>query len=123
MTEIDTAESTASAASVDLTTTGPSIVIPRAGVYIFEWGAHVLESGAGGGNAQVLLWDTTANASTGFSGDMDVTTIAGAFMTIHRALWLAATSAHTYRLKYNISNGISVQFSHRYLRATPVRVS
>jgi hypothetical protein len=120
---VATGEATASGTPVDLATTGPQITIPRAGDYDITFGFRVSESGAGGGNAEARVF-VNGTTDTGVVAQEQVTNIVGATFTVSRT-WIPSTRAasDTVRLKYSISNTISVTFADRWLVARPIRVS
>lgn len=122
---VQTIESTASGTFVDLTTVGPAFTLPRAGDWLFEFGAQVINPGnSGNGNATVALYSTAGTTTFGAGAVSNVFAVNGGILTMQEA-WRQASlsSGDLIKLRYNISNALSVSFQNRWLKVTPIRVS
>ncbi len=122
--EVVNGENSTSATYVALTTGGPAIQLARAGDYDVEIGAK---------------FDTNANATTmymsydiGATGAIDADAVLGAGSNVansviassvrpRRKTGLAAAVILT--AKYRTNNVVTVQFTNRWMRITPVRIS
>lgn len=121
--EIATAENTASATYVDLTTPGPSIVVPRAGDYLLKYGCDARKPAVASQSACMapkLGAAATADAERVFL----LTTGAGQDMAgIARAIRRTLAAGDTIKAQYRADGGGASTFVSRWLEVTPVRVS
>lgn len=106
----------------DIATVGPSVVLPRDGVYLCEWGVLMNPQNtalSGYGGSLVCKADNTQVTSTEADG---ISTGGGGWQS-GAASEVVTTTATTHKLRYhNQSNG-SITFGNRWLQMTPVRVS
>ena len=123
LSTVATLEGTTSATYAALTTAGPSIVIPQAGVYAIELGAQFEVSGGSGVAASYMSYDIGATGAV----DAD-----GAFISLAQAAYtLNAVKAQrktltavTLTAKYRrLSGSATARFIDRFMRVTPVRVT
>jgi hypothetical protein len=126
ISEIAAAETTTSTTYAALTTSGPNVVIPRAGDYIVAIGSLHNQAAAGA-------------AMTYHSYDIGATTAVDADATQHDQqaaggnpnrshLWRAKlktglTAGITLTSKYRTTSAISISFEQRAMHVSPVRIS
>jgi hypothetical protein len=117
---VDASQSTASATLVDLATVGPSLTVPRAGIYSVQASCG-LAQGAGGptysAGFQVINTDIVANtmlngAGAGWAGS--------AFGLSYSATVTAGT---TFKMQYFTASAVATSFDHRRLWVWPRLVS
>lgn len=125
---IEAADTTASATPVDLSAVGPSITIPRSGLYILAGGAAIANStnGSGGlvaikrGAAALSVNDMVAQFQVSAASQLNV--IFGPFSREFPASQL--TGGDVYKLQYQIIGAAgTASFSRRWLRLWPMRVA
>lgn len=118
--EVLTKESTGSTVETDLTTVGPSVVLPLAGDYEVGYGAGV--NPAAGAVYAVVTPKFGAAAVVGTDAIVVYTTGGAAELQIAR--WCVRTglgAGITVKLSYRMS-GSTGGFNNRWIMATPVRV-
>lgn len=116
--EVATSEVTSSTSYVALTTAGPSITIPRPGVYVIEVGARMFNTTV---NSDYMSFDIGATAAV----DADAATGGdSANPHAHNAVTQKTIAAASTALvsKYKSATGTAT-FAKRYMRVTPMRVS
>jgi hypothetical protein len=107
-------------AIVDLASLGPSITIPRAGIWDVEWG-FATGNAATSTQAIVPIYDVT-NAAVWSWNALGTPSVAGSYYS-HQSRQMGAVAANTIlRMRYG-SNNSAVDFGNRWMRATPVKVS
>ncbi|MEM3008356.1 MAG: hypothetical protein QXU32_01470 [Nitrososphaerales archaeon] len=120
--EVLAAEATSSTTYTNLTTPGPSITLPRPGVYVVEIGYSITHNGAGVvsymsydiGSTGATDSDAVIGASQGAGGD------AGSYAATRIK---TVSSSLTLTAKYRVSSATSNTFSNRWIRVVPRRVS
>jgi hypothetical protein len=118
--EVTTAETTSSAAYADLATIGPTLVIPRTGVYAMTIGASIYSaSGAGQGQSALKIG---AAVISDFEGIFNITSPAGPGVSVSRTFDRAATIGDVLKMQYRIVGGTSGGFHMRHLRIRPVKI-
>lgn len=113
--EIDTQETTASATYANLLTTGPALVLPFAGDYLFFYGCLAVNSGAG--NVSAISPDFGPGAV-----DADNALVVGqnnASIDRPRVKTIVAAGS-TVTCKYRVTAGTGT-FEKRFLNVTPLR--
>lgn len=122
---VDANESTASLASIDLATFGPSITLPRAGEYLIGSGAYLGHSSGTWGGAFVDLY-SYGYAAMIYSGFLAVNdgSVSGDWRG-HMSRWrrfamVAGQVKHFYRISGSPGPGA---FRDRWLTAIPVRLA
>lgn len=114
--EIDTQETTASVTYANLATSGPAMVVPFIGDYLFTYGCLLVNSGAG--NVSAMSPDLGSGAV-----DADNVLVVGqnnASVSRPRAKTIAA-AATTVTCKYRVTAGTGT-FEKRFLNVLPLRV-
>jgi len=111
----------ASSGAGDLATVGPSVVIPRAGIYFVRWGS---------------LLNTQNSQSGGYAGSV-IATAAGARLSAYEADaaasangWVSAMTEEqitidpplTIKMQYFASTNQAVIFQNRWLSVLPLRI-
>lgn len=122
--EVDTAQTTSSSTYADLATAGPSITIPRAGIYQFRFGAHMSTNP----NIVTAYAGLAINGTVASDNDALILLSAAAVdqkaphaMTRQKTV---ATAGHVAKLLYkNNDNTDTVTFEKRWLEVIPVRVA
>lgn len=123
--EIDAAGAGGSGSYADAGTVGPTITIPRSGVYLFSFGATMQAAQSGDydlyaalkfGSAATSDADSIRTYSVG-SGPSQTIFVSGA-----RTRQKAVTAADVVKVQYKSISGTS-QFTNRWMTVTPVRVS
>lgn len=115
--EVATGEATASAAFVDLATVGPQIILPRAGSYVFSWGAGGFTATA---NTQINL----GLIQSGVGEIVRVVSNIGAgntSMTLSRSTRATMPAAADMRIQY--ACGANTTFDRRWMSVVPTAVS
>jgi hypothetical protein len=117
--EVATSESTAGAFA-DLATVGPSVTVPRAGVYRISFGSHIALGGtATFGIAAVKLGAAaTSDTNRVYSGD----TVANTEQDLSRTLVATLAASDVLKLQYR-STGSGASFANRWISVEPARVS
>ena len=116
--EVLTAESTSSTTFVALTTAGPSLVIPVAGLYVVDLGMSTDQATTTRGLMSYDIGGTGAVDADGVVGF--VTSVVS---TLHLSRAKAKTlTATTLTAKYRVTSATSRAFQDRWMRATPVAV-
>jgi hypothetical protein len=110
----------ASGAMTDLG--GPTITIPRAGVYRVEYGASAVNQAVGAGNFTTHVCQNGAQIWVGAMGFMNVGAT-GYFATVVNAFTPTLAANDVLGLRYSISNAVSCNITTRWIRVTPVRVA
>lgn len=104
-----------------LTTAGPAVTVPRAGVYVVEYGAMVTLGASSSG--AWMSFDIGATGAVDADG-VEVSGAAGTIFALERRILksgLAASTALT--AKYRPSNAVANTFSRRRIEVIPVRVA
>jgi hypothetical protein len=116
--EIITQEGTTSVAYVDLTTVGPSIVVPRAGSYEISFGTLVTASIVNYMFISPKLGAAAAQDNDGILWASPSATVNGASMarTIRRTL----AAGDTVKLQYRVNTASNVNAQNRWLSIKPV---
>lgn len=117
---VDTAESTSSTSYVDLTTTGPTITVPRAGIYEIHFGCDITAAAVTTAYVTVKLGAAAAADTDNF---VNVIAGAGYENTGSRTIRRTLAAGDALKLMYKMSTATSGTFSKRYIRAVPVRVA
>jgi hypothetical protein len=123
--EVVAEETTSSSTYVNLSTTGPSIALPNAGVYDveigFEGSAHNSNGGSSTGVMSYAIGGTGASDNDSVQGGA-----AGAADSVdaghNRPRRKTGLTAVTLTAKYRSSQG-TPRFLNRWMRVTPVRIS
>ena len=113
---IATQQSTTSTANTDLTTPGPQLVAPRAGLYWCETAAFAYNATAGGG-AKVELFVNAGSSGGGAWGG------ATFYNSIYQNLPLLLAASDVVKMRYRAVVSGTAQFGERQLLLTPIRVS
>lgn len=118
--EVVAAETTASTSYVDLTTVGPQVTVPRAGIYHIHFGAQ-MSAAAVTTNYMAIKIGAAATSDT----DGITHVVAGAAYSNMGVRTMRRTLAASDLLKcqYKMSTATSGTFLHRFLHVTPVRVA
>lgn len=114
--EVSTLGSTASAAFVDLASTGPQLTAPLAGDYEVDFGAKSV----GTGGIDAIMSIKNGGAATSDVGRILVTGSSGATSTQTRRMTVTA-AATALKAQYRAQGG-TAQFLDRWMRIVPVRV-
>lgn len=125
---VATAQGTASATYAALTTAGPSVVLPSAGIYVVTFGFEAANNtfvadGSGrmsfdiGGTGAVDADSAVVSPSLGASGVHNM--IASTSRTVVKTI----TTAVTLTAKYKVAGGSTIDFSNRWMAVTPVRIA
>jgi len=122
--KVDTSETTASAFPVNLTTTGPTITVARAGQYLVRVGCY--SGTANGVQGSVAYMSYAVGAAAADSNDGTINTSSGTgIQTLQMAAFYrqkTATASMAFTAKYGASGG-TVTFINRVIEVIPVRVS
>jgi hypothetical protein len=118
---VDTDETTASAAYVDLATAGPAIAVPRAGDYEVSWGASMWDSTGGSTCYVAVKKGAAATVDTDAATQTGATAAAGVSVARTKVVFGLAAS-DTLKLQYKTSAGTG-RFIFRWLSVRPVRIS
>lgn len=122
LNEVVTTESTASNTYANLGTVGPSVTVPRAGVYAVEIGCIGQPGAAATG---YMSFDIGATAAV--DADAAVIAVTSSVNNPWRGQrWREATmaaAATALTAKYHTTGGVGFTFSYRFMRVTPKRVS
>lgn len=121
-------ESTASTTYVALTTAGPSITVPRAGIYTLEYGAAILTPGGASlahtAYASLDLGGTAANDNWAAWYDIGTTGAVGYIISVEAMYQPTLAASDAIVMKYrSFSASATAQFGHRFLKITPTKVS
>lgn len=126
--EIATTETTNSTSYTDLSTVGPTLIVPRAGEY------EILEVGTIGVNSlntgSLQQWSGSIAAKLGAAAAADaeraifmaVASGAEVFSSVSRTIHRTLTAGETIKLQYKVNSGTS-EFSNRGLFIRPLRVA
>lgn len=126
--KVDTSESTASTSYVDLTTAGPSFTVPKAGVYLIEFGSTMFP--ITGGPAGDLF--TSPKIGSASASDTDAiearigVPVGGAYNIVasgSRNRQFTCAASDVIKLQYRVTSGTASSFSNRWLTVTPVTVT
>ena len=119
--EVQTSETTTSAAYVDLATVGPTFTIPNAGEYVASFGANgvLAVSAANLFVALKLGAAATADTESASAG----TNNSGNALTLFTAVRRTAAAADVWKLQYKTTAANANAFSRRELHILPVRVT
>lgn len=112
-------ETTGSGIPADLTTVGPSLALPRAGDYIFTFGAEVSNSAAGNATKIAVTLSGAAYADAQMVND---TAGAAYLRRISRTARANGLLAATAKLQYSVTAATGT-FVNRDLQVLPVRVA
>jgi hypothetical protein len=118
-TTVATNQSTSSTSPVDLATVGPSFTLPRAGDYIFTWGAECGHSAAGNAMYVSMMIAGSGNPTT------NVVSVQSGVAYLQRASRVFrgnGVAAGSVKLQYSISGTGTGAFQARDLQILPVRV-
>jgi hypothetical protein len=118
--EVATAETTTSTTYVALATPGPSIALPRAGVYQIAHG--LLGDNASNDGQQRMSYDIGATAAVDADSCLSVVGFGGHPADGNRVREKTIATATTLTAKYRTDRSTGT-FSSRYLSAVPVRVA
>jgi len=125
--EVVASESPNSATYVALTTPGPSITVPRAGIYVVEIGHTILNNSIGGGFANYMSYDigATAAVDADSTGPVMVNISTVAQIPVSRPRVKTFTSGPTtLTAKYRQNSATTnYPFANRWMRVVPKRVS
>jgi hypothetical protein len=116
--EVQASESTSSASFTNLTTVGPSVVIPRAGAYDIDWAANVGNSGT---NYSIMAIGGAGIGINDADGLRWVVGVAGGDTSI-ATMRLRALTAGTLTAQYRVTAGTGT-WAMRQLRVWPRRVA
>lgn len=120
--EVLTNEDVSGTSYADISTVGPQVTVPRAGVYDIEFGAH-------------LNWDTSVVGhpsvapKLGSASTSDNDRVYGSFsgqiplVAMSRTLRKSLSASDVVKLQYKSNNAASWQVEKRWLKITPVRVA
>jgi hypothetical protein len=117
MGRIDTNETTTSASFADLTTTGPQIALPRAGVYELGMSVEMTNNGTGFCIAAPAEVGVANYESLGVAANAG----AGIWTTPASLASLAVTGSLTVKLVYRVTGGTG-SFQSRSFSVRPIRV-
>jgi hypothetical protein len=101
----------------DLTTVGPSLTIPRNGIYAVQWGALINNAGQNQYGGAVLT-----TAAGGRLGGMEADISAPTWSAVSVMDSVTITSGGI-KLQYFNNNSGAVTFGNRWISARPVRIS
>jgi len=106
----------------DLTTMGPSIAIPRAGLYFVRWGSLVnTHNSQQGGYAGMVISSHPGGARMSvYEADMAAT--AAGFASAMTQEQITVASPQTIKMQYFASTNQAVTFQYRWLSVVPLRV-
>lgn len=117
---VDTQESTATAATwLDLTTVGPAVVAPLAGVYLVDWGAQVSSNQATVNSVNVGVAVGAATPTQAWGETCTGTSQAHVGQRSYR---LSFTAGDSVRMRYYLGSALTTFFVNRWLELLPVRV-
>lgn len=112
---VEAEQTTNSTVFTNLTTTGPSITVPKAGRYMLGWGAMIRGNSTTGERALVSFDGTDANsvqfADVGHSGGNS------AEASVARLLPITATQGQVITLTYRSVTGSTYTFGKRWITA------
>ena len=117
--EVTPNETTTSTAFTDLGTVGPSIVVPRAGLYEVEIGCHMYSQS--GPMYCYMSYDIGATPAAEPDAIWGGNTLNVAFGSVRKRR--KSLTAVTLTAKYNISGGGTGAFERRWMSLLPVAVS
>lgn len=121
--EIQTGENTNASAFTDLATSGPNLVIPRDGDYMFSWGANITNiSGTTTAAGVALYYNLTGVLpNTGLNASPATNT----YVSAHRMARVnGLTASYSVRLIYDVAfGGGTAQFSQRVISMIPIRIA
>ena len=117
---VPTSQSLTSTSYTDLTTTGPTLIAPRAGVYLIEHGAMITNSAAGQ-ESYMTIYLGTGSASDNERVNFTTST-AGKSASVSRAQLVALLAGANLSSKYRVGGGTGT-FEFRWMKLTPIRVS
>lgn len=120
---VDVDEDTTSTSYDVLTTPGPSVVIPFAGVFDIETGMKTYSSGAGTTIAYMSfdIGGSSAVDTNALTLEQDAAG-AGSFGTFVSRVQRLTLTAVTLTAKYKVSGATGMRWDHRYIKVTPVTV-
>lgn len=116
---VDTAESTASAVLVDLTTVGPTVTIPLSGEYR-RWTRFLAQGSALG--SVISGYTLNGGAVTDFPAGAARVIDANSQIFHNPEMFIAHAAGDVIRMKYRQFGGITATFSFRQLAYLPYRV-
>lgn len=119
-----TSESTSSTTYTDLTTVGPTITAPLAGVYMVTVGARI-QTSATAGNSGYMSYGLGATAAVDSAAAMCITPAAGSLVvgSARTSRSAAVAAGDAIRGKYRVAGGsAAATFSNRWITAQPVSV-
>ena len=123
---VDTQQNFTTGGSIhDLGTVGPSITVPRAGVYLIRWGASMTPQTGGAFNSSCSaeIWNA-ASAQLGTKvAQINNQGAEYAVSSEDRISGIAASTEIRVRYKNTISGGSGGYARFRYLEVLPIRVS
>lgn len=119
---VETSQTTTSTSYAALATAGPTITVPRAGVYRVEFGCNLF-CNAAVGNTAVASYDVGAVAATDAdsisAGDASST---GQHTVSRMNQHTGITASTAFTMKYKVTSNTGT-FKSRWMAITPVRVS
>lgn len=124
--EVDTIETTGSAAFMDIATVGPSITVPRAGEYCLAYGAAMFYSSGGPGLAHM-----NAAPRMGSIAPSDIDSLRSKASqaetkldSLSRTRIKTAAAGDVVKLQYRTDGaGVTANFGYRWLSILPIRIS
>lgn len=119
---VATSESTSSATYAALATAGPSVTLPRAGVYDIEIGAFMYCYNGGSGSFMSYDIGGTGAVDADAARHLEADTALASQSSVSRLSRQTGLTAVTLTAKYK-TNGTSSAFANRWMKVTPVRVS
>lgn len=120
---VATSETTASVSYVDLATAGPSVTVPRAGVYEVRFGNDVQNGTASQDNFSTIKIGAAAGSdSNSLRGLANGTGGSNVFHTSRTRILTGVAASDVLKMQYRVSGGTGA-FVNRWLTVTPVRVS
>jgi len=125
--EVVASETPNSATYVALATPGPSITVPRAGIYVVEIGFLMQNISWGGGFAQYMSYDIGATGAVDADGTgammVNITTTASLMVSRPRVkTFTSGPTALVAKYRHN-SATTNYPFAQRWMRVVPKRVS
>lgn len=110
-------ETTASTSYADLTTTGPTVTVPKAGVYLVQYGAWAWQSG---GNQ---VFSSLHYGTTPADGESITTHTVGAASVYRSAVITVTSDSQAVKMQYKSPSAGTANFQNRNLILTPIRIA
>lgn len=120
--EVTTDQSTTSATYVDLATVGPSVTVPRAGIYRIRFGVTAYNASAGvqAIRAAVKIGAAATADAEAISGDTaSAATVQVAPM---RVIERTLAASDVIKLQYKVSGAATAHFLNRWIEVAPIQV-